>query len=105
MWPAWFGACLCRMTSFSSTHRQEWCSPHFQCARADFADLDALHAYVHLSYPAPFLIRHTGEPALCLRSEHIAKRLMHIMEEVGIDKSIFRPTASRGASATHLLKN
>ena len=52
----------------------------------------------------PLVIRHTGEPALCLGSERIAKRLMHIMEEVGIDTSIFKAHSLRGATATHLLK-
>ena len=59
------------------------------------------YMHAHLSYPAPFLIRHTGEPALCLGSERIAKRLMHIMEEVGIDTSIFKAHSLRGATATH----
>ena len=64
--------------------------------------LCSMHA--HLSHPAPFLLRHLGEPALCLGSERIAKRLMFLMKEVGIDTSIFKPHSLRGATATHLLK-
>ena len=62
------------------------------------------YMHAHLSHPAPFLLRHLGEPALCLGSERIAKRLMFLMKEVGIDTSIFKPHSLRGATATHLLK-
>ena len=68
--------------------------------------LDTVFAYMYeyRAQPALFLFRSTVKPHQCLGSERLAKRLLDVMQSVGIDTEIFKSHSLRGATATHLLK-
>ena len=57
----------------------------------------------HLNQPALFLFRYTKDPSQCLGSERLAKRLLQVMQQCGIDTATFKAHSLRGATATHLL--
>jgi integrase len=62
------------------------------------------YTWHHRDSPAPYLIRHQDHQALCMGPERIAKRCMNIMRHMGIDTTMFKSHALRGATATHLAK-
>ena len=68
--------------------------------------LDTVLEYIfdHRSQPAQFLFWSTVNPHQCLGSERLAKRLLLVMQAVGIDTEVFKSHSLRGATATHLLK-
>ena len=55
-------------------------------------------------YPNLHLFRHTAQPAKCLGPERLAKRLLTIMQDMGIDTQTFKAHSLRGATATHLMR-
>ena len=57
----------------------------------------------HSQMPAPYLIRCVHEPEACMTAERIAKRILQVMEQQGIDIGIFKAHSLRGAVATHLM--
>ena len=69
--------------------------------------VDTMKEYLHrhLQHPAMFLFRHTKTPSQCLGAERLAKRILTIMDQVGIQTKHFKAHSLRGAAATHLLKN
>jgi hypothetical protein len=54
--------------------------------------------------PAPFLLRYTNDGRFCMGAERIAKRLLAIMAQHGIDTEVFKAHSLRGATATHLMR-
>ena len=66
---------------------------------------ETLLAYMakHLLFPAQFLFRYIADATQCLGAERIAKRLLNVMRDAGIDTQIFKAHSLRGATATHLL--
>ena len=62
------------------------------------------YMYEHRLHPNIYFFRHIKNPSLCLSADRIAKRVLGVMEGVGIDTSIFKAHSVRGASTTELLK-
>ena len=60
--------------------------------------------YRHRKCPAPHMFRYLKDPACCLGSERIAKRVLACMEAGGVNRQVFKAHCLRGATATHLLK-
>ena len=62
--------------------------------------------YLHrpLQYPALFLFRHIKNPSLCLGAERLAKRILTVMEQVGIKTDFFKAHSLWGATATLMLQ-
>ena len=61
------------------------------------------YVWLHLDFPAPYLIRYVHEPHKCMGSERIAKRVKERMQELGIPTEAFKAHSLRGATATTLL--
>ena len=55
-------------------------------------------------HPGLYLFRYTNEPHSYLGAERLAKRLLNVMSEEGIDTNTFKAHSLRGATATHLLQ-
>ena len=55
--------------------------------------------YVH-TYPSPFLFRHLTDPRKALTSDALARLVLQVMQEVGIDTHLFKAHSVRGAGAT-----
>ena len=54
--------------------------------------------------PAPFMLRHTNNPSLCLGSDRIARLCLQQMTDCGLDTEVFKAHSVRGAAATYLLQ-
>ena len=68
--------------------------------------LDTLieYLYRHREHPGIFLFRYVNDLDQCLGAERLAKRLLHIMQQCGIDTATYKAHSLRGATATHLLR-
>jgi hypothetical protein len=68
--------------------------------------LDTVLEYVHKhrDSPALFMFRSTVKPYQCLGAERLAKRMLAVMDTVGINTETFKAHSLRGATATHLLR-
>ena len=54
--------------------------------------------------PAPFMLRHTKNPSLCLGSGRIARPCLQQMADCGLDTGVFKAHSVPGVSATFLLQ-
>jgi integrase len=54
--------------------------------------------------PGLYLFRYAKQPECYLGPERLAKRLLQVMAEEGIDTNTFKAHSLRGATATHLLQ-
>ena len=70
----------------------------------DTLDTLLFYIYRHRKCPAPHMFRYLKDPASCLGSERIAKRVLACMEAGGVNTQVFKAHSLRGATATHLLK-
>ena len=59
----------------------------------------------HVQSPAPRLLRYLDQPNQCLGSERVAKRFLGVMNQHGVDTTIFKAHSLRGAVATYLLQS
>ena len=59
----------------------------------------------HVQSPAPHLLRYLDRPNQCLGSERVAKRFLGVLNQHGVDTTIFKAHSLRGAVATFLLQS
>ena len=59
----------------------------------------------HVQSPGPHLLRYLDRPTQCLGSERVAKRFLGVLNQHGVDTTIFKAHSLRGAEATYLLQS
>ena len=59
----------------------------------------------HAQHPGLYLFRHLLQPAWCLSSERLAKRVLCRLQELHVDVCAYKSHSLREAVATHLLRH
>ena len=67
-------------------------------------DMTARYILQHKNYPALYLLRYTKEPHRCLGADRLAKRVLDVMQQCGLNTEAFKAHSMRGATASHLME-